>query len=413
MMKLEELTRSLPGWKSRTDADKKKVIIGVIPGEGIGPEITAVAVDALRTACKVHEVPLDIRFGGKVGRQALAETGRTLTPEVSEFCATTFSDGGAVLCGPGGGRFVYDLRAAFDLFCKITPVKPLAAIWKEGVLKPEACEGTDFLVVREIASGMYHGKWFEVGAGEARASGDLEPERKAVHIKSYTRSEVDRVLRIACHLAASRRKKLSMILKPGGLPSISRLWEDTLRDVKNDLPIEIETEVLEIDYAGFRLIRHPLEFDVIVASNMFGDIISDLGGILLGARGLCFSGSFGSLGKSVYNTGHGAAYDIAGHNVANPLAHLCCLTMALRVTYGRTDLADLIDNAISETLADGYRTKDIAVSPASITLGTREMGEQIVKRIEKSGRAMSYTYNHPKADRTVDAVVLNRSRRGA
>ncbi|MEW5901693.1 MAG: isocitrate/isopropylmalate family dehydrogenase, partial [Acidobacteriota bacterium] len=278
--------------------------------------------------------------------------------------------GGALLCGPGGGRFVYDLRARFDLFCKISPVRPLASLLDAGAVKPEAKKGADIFLVRENAGGDYFGRWQqEENRGKKIASHHVE----------YREEEVERIVRVALGLAKNRRGRLTLVLKSHGLPAISELWASVTEKLVKDSGVRLE--ILEADNAAFQLIQAARDFDVAVSSNLFGDILADCAGLLLGSRGLCFSGNFGTDGKAVYQTGHGAAYDLQGRDQANPVGQILSLALLLEVSFGLTGMATVILNGLEKTLGEGWRTADIA-SPGHRVVGTREFGQRLIDSLE-------------------------------
>lgn len=356
------LTLAMADWPARDDA--RDPVIGVLSGEGVGPEVVGAACGVLdevlaRTRCK-----LSLRFGGKIGLPAQEEGGVPLSDEVAAFCASVFDDAGAILCGPGGGRFVYDLRARFELYCKFTPVRHCAAIDDAAILRPERLRGTDMVVVRENAGGVYFGR------SEMR----LGDERKAMLHCDYSDAEVRRILRPALALAGQRRGRLALAVKPHGIPAISALWRDNLEEMAAGSGVA--WQVLEIDNAAYQLIANPCAFDVVVAPNLFGDVLSDAAALLLGSRGMSFSGNFGPQRRAVYQTGHGAAHDLAGRDSANPVGQIFSLAMLLRESFGWRREAATIEAAIATVLGEGWRTPDIA-APGSRIVGTRQLAERI------------------------------------
>ena len=356
------LTSSLAGWNPRIDTPV--AVVGVLTGEGIGAEVVGAARDVLDCVRARAQRPVEILVGGKIGRPAQAECGAALSGEVIEFCDSVFARGGAILCGPGGGRFVYDLRAHFALYCKLTPVRHLAAIDDASILRPERLRGVDLIVVRENAGGLYFGR-SEIVPGE---------DRVAIQHCAYTDSEVQRILRPALDLARRRRGRLALALKPDGIPAISTLWRENLEQLAAGTGVA--WQILEVDNAAYQLIANPRELDVMVAPNMFGDVLSDAASLLLGSRGMSFSGNFGPGRRAVYQTGHGAAHDLAGRNCANPAGQIYSLAMMLRESFGWQREASAIEAAIATVLGQGWRTPDIASATSRVT-GTRELGERI------------------------------------
>jgi 3-isopropylmalate dehydrogenase len=365
----KRLVSALPEWSDHTP-DSTNRVIGVLAGEGIGPEIIPVALDILDVVAQASGQTFEIRKGGKIGVPAVAESGRALTPEVIEFCSSIFAENGALLCGPGGGRFVYDLRAEFDLYCKFTPIRPAEALRNAGALKPEVVDDADLVVVRENISGLYFGESMQ-GSGA---------ERTAHHTFGYTESHIRRILVAALRLAELRDGRLCVVLKPGGVPVISALWKQIFLEVAEDS--EVRWEILEVDNAIYQIIADPGRFDVVVAPNTFGDIISDGASLLLGSRGMSFSGNFGMAGRAVFQTGHGAAHDLAGTGRANPLGQILSLAMLLRESFGELGSARAIENAVEFTLAEGWRTEDIA-EPGCHVVGTIEMGQCVRRNLER------------------------------
>jgi 3-isopropylmalate dehydrogenase len=366
------LCEALPGWTPQPPADR--VLVGVLVGEGVGEEVIPCALNMLRAACADGAPQLEIRFGGLIGKPALLEHGRALTGEVVDFCRSVFADGGALLCGPGGGRFVYELRAEFDLYCKYTPIKPMTVLQDCGVVRPEHLHDIDILAVRENTSGLYF------GASHRDSSAD---EDTVVHEFRYRRAEVTRILRCAFQVASQRRGKVSITTKPGGLPVMSALWEELAYEFASELGIELT--VLEIDNAIYQMIARPQAFDVIVSPNMFGDVLADSGALLLGSRGMSYSGNFGDDHRAVYQTGHGAAHDIAGHDLANPIGQMLSVAMMLRESFGLSRHAARVEAVIENTLARGFRTRDIT-SAHSTLVGTRALGELVTEGVLAAAR---------------------------
>lgn len=361
----DSLTRALPGQRVLFDSSRTAVI-GVLEGEGVGREVIPITLSLLNQLTARTNRHFELRLGGVIGKPALEAHGSSLTGEVVEFCRSISDVGGAVLCGPGGGRFVYDLRSRFDLFCKFTPLRPTPALSDTGVLRHEALEGVDIVAVRENVSGMYFGEW---GVRPNAAGGTT-----AFHHSQYDEEVVERILKVAMNLACQRSGRLSLTVKRGGLPSISRLWEEKAMELAQ--PFGLQVRILDIDNAVYQLIANPRDFDVVVSPNMFGDVLADCGSVLIGSRGMSYSGNFSPGGFSVYQTGHGSAWDIAGQDMANPVGQIQSLAMLLRESFDWPAGARALESAVATTLAQGYRTRDIA-GPASRIVGTRELGSLI------------------------------------
>jgi 3-isopropylmalate dehydrogenase len=334
-------------------------VLGVLEGEGVGPEVVRASLRALSALASVGLAPVEIRRGpGDLGFE-----------KVSAFCEAIFAEGGAVLSGPFGGRFVYDLRRRFDLFCKLSPIRPSPALYPAARIRPEFLEGIDIVVVRENTGGIYQGRWTERTTPRGRI---------AEHAFAYDEAQVRRILAVGASLAATRRGRMAVIVKPGGIPSVSRLWCDCAADAARVAGV-LATN-LDVDYAAYRLVQHPAEVDVIVAPNMLGDILNDLGAVLLGSRGVSFSGNFSPEGWAVYQTNHGAAKDLAGSDRANPAAQVLSLAMLLRESLDLDESASLLEAAVEDAWRRGYRTFDVA-PPGEPAVGTAEMGERIAESV--------------------------------
>ncbi len=366
------LSRALPGWPPGFDPQRNH-LIGVLIGEGVGAEVVPAALQVLQALATKSSRRFEVRTGGLIGTLAQQAGGRSLSEEVARFCSEVFDGGGAILCGPGGGRFVYETRARFGLFCKLSPLRPLPALADAGIVRPERLAGVDVVAVRENSGGLYFGEW-----GRECRDGEAET---AYHRISYRAGEVDRIIEVACRLAQARRGKVCVTVKPSGVPSISELWEDRAQEAARRLDVDLR--MLEIDNAAYQLIANAGEFDVLASPNMFGDILADCGALLLGSRGMSFSGNFGDGGRAIYQTGHGAAYDISGADVANPVGQIHALAMMLRESFDWEQGARLVEDAVASVFAEGFRTPDVA-GPGSRVVGTRELTQRICRAIEQS-----------------------------
>ncbi len=354
------MTAALPWWRAR---ERDRPLVGVLPGDGIGPEVIDVTLAVLEAAAPEVEV----RRGGPIGVAARESLGCDLPPEVEDWCTSIFAEEGALLCGPGGGRFVYDLRRRFDLFCKLTPVRPMPALADAGPVRWAARREADLVVVREGAGGIY--------LGESRLEGD-----EARHELVYREHEVRRIVDAGVRLAEARSGRIAVALKPGGLPALSELWSAVLDELAGGAGLD--ARVVEVDNLAYQLIAAAGDLDVIVAPNLFGDILSDAAALLLGSRGLSFSASYAPSGAAAYQTGHGAAHDIAGRDTANPIAQILSAAMMLRESFGLDEAADVIEGAVTDALGAGIRTADIAPTEGTHrVVGTRAMGQEIIERV--------------------------------
>ncbi|MDQ4133347.1 MAG: isocitrate/isopropylmalate family dehydrogenase [Actinomycetota bacterium] len=363
------LASALPGWTQPAAATAEPVV-GVLTGEGVGPEVLEAALAVLDAVGRRFDTSFDVRHGGEIGLDAQARHGCVLPDEVVSFCGSVFATGGAVLCGPAGGRFVYDLRARFDLFCKFTPLRPYPPLANVGRLRAEAVRDVDIMMIRDNVGGMY----FARETVESDAWGMASVTSEFV----YERSHVERLVAVAVDVARSRRGRLALVVKPGGVHAVSRLWAETFEAMTGGSGLT--SAVLGVDHAVYQLISAAPDLDVLVSPNMLGDVIADCGGVLLGSRAMTYSGNFGPDRTAVYQTGHGAAYDLAGGGRANPLGQIASVAFMLRESFGMVAAAAAIDGAVEHTLAAGWRTPDIA-EPGCRLVGTAEMGEQVARAI--------------------------------
>jgi 3-isopropylmalate dehydrogenase len=235
------------------------------------------------------------------------------------------------------------------------------------ILRPERVAGTDILLVRDNSGGIYQGDhgWLT--------------DDSAFHSFHYNREQVTAVIDVAVRAAESRDGRLAVVVKPGGIPSVSQLWQEVSEEKSSG---KVSLEILEIDNACYQLASEPTRFDVIASPNMFGDVLGDTASVALGSRGLSYSANFSPEGFGVYQTAHGAAYDIAGTDTANPIAHVLSLAWLLESSLNRADLAAHVRHAVATVLARDIRTADIA-GPGSTVVGTRAMTNHIVEEIAR------------------------------
>lgn len=341
--------------------------IAIVPGEGIGPEI-------IRASCLVLEATLtaiahNFTIVDAPAMDVRDEFGMCLDDTSRSFYDECFAAGVPILHGPAGGRFVYQLRNEYELAVKLTPIRPMVEIADASPLRPERLDGADILIVRDNAAGLYQGNF-----------GWRDGNSVAFHEATYSEGEVRAVLINAMAQARRRDNKVTVVTKPGGVPSISALWKRVTLD---EATTDVELNFLEIDNACYQLVTNPRAFDVMVAPNMFGDVLGDTGSILLGSRGMSYSANFSTTGRAVYQTAHGAANDLAGLDVANPIAQILTMAWMLHSSCEIEGAEDLIRDAVRRVVAEGWRTSDIA-SAESRVIGTREMGERIAAAVSES-----------------------------
>jgi 3-isopropylmalate dehydrogenase len=344
-------------------------LIGVLEGTGIGPAVIAATLQVLKSVESVCGLKFEVQLGGLIGEDAVREHGQWLPENTRQFCADIFQQGGAILSGPGGGRYVYDLRRHFDLFCKFVPVQPLMELSHAGKISPQFLKGIDMLIIRDNIGGVYQGQW---------SDRMTEAGRVVEHSFSYRENDVRRLIEVAARAAADRKGNLLVIVKDGGVPGMTALW----RDVGNAVAERhgMEANFMNVDYAAYELIQNPSRFDVVVAPNLFGDIIADICGVLVSTRGVTFSGNFDPQGHGVYQTNHGCARDLAGADVANPGGQILSLAMLLRESFGLDAAAGLIEESLAAVWRAGWRTADIH-EPGCQIVGTRTMGEKVAEQI--------------------------------
>lgn len=343
--------------------------IGVFEGDGCGPEFIAICLRILEALEHKGAGRFEIRKGGLIGSTAESVYGTAMPPQAEAFCDELFADGGVLLHGAGGGRFVYDLRRRFDLYCKISPLTVLPECRNAGRIKPSHLEEVDLVIVRDNSAGVYQGNWTQ--------SRTQSGHRLAEHSFSYNENEVNRIVEVAANIAATRRGELTVVVKDGGVPAISDLWRDCAEDVAKAAGVKMRT--INIDHAAYELIQNPRSFDVIVTPNLFGDILIDVSALLAGSRGLGFSGNF-SATSDVYQTNGGAAHDLAGKDIANPAGQIFALAMLLRESFSMREPASHLESAVRSIWRAGWRTADL-MEPGCRQVGTRKFGDLVVESL--------------------------------
>jgi 3-isopropylmalate dehydrogenase len=358
----------------------KKILI--LPGDGIGPEIVAEAVKVL--ACLKQDFGLDIELtDGLVGGAAYDAHGHPLPEETLSLAR----DSDAVLLGAVGGpkwepldisvrpeKGLLGLRAELGLFANLRPAILYPQLADASTLKPEVVSGLDILIVRELTGGIYFGRPRGI---ETLASG----ERRGINTLVYTESEIERICRVAFDMAMKRGKRVCSVDKANVL-ECTELWREVATRVGAEYP-EVTLSHMYVDNAAMQLVRAPKQFDVMVTTNMFGDILSDCAAMLTGSIGMLPSASLNADGQGMYEPIHGSAPDIAGRGVANPLATILSVAMMLRYSLDEPAHAERIEQAVSSVLDQGLRTADIA-SEGTTTVGTAAMGDAIIAAIRRA-----------------------------
>jgi len=345
--------------------------ICVLPGDGIGPEITAEAVRVLNS--------LDLRFEMEealLGGGAVDATGNPY-PEATQKLAR---EADAVLLGAVGGpqwdslprekrpeRGLLGIRKDLNLFANLRPAILYPELANASTLKPEVVAGLDILIVRELTGDIYF--------GQPRGVREENGERVGFNTMVYSESEIRRIGHVAFQAAQKRNKKLCSVDKMNVL-ECTQLWRDVMIEISKEYP-DVELSHMLVDNAAMQLVKAPKQFDVMVTGNMFGDILSDEASMLTGSIGMLPSASLDDKNKGLYEPSHGSAPDIAGKGVANPLATILSAAMMLRYTFGLEEQALRVENAVKKVLAQGFRTGDI-YERGTTKVGTKEMGDAVL-----------------------------------
>ena len=349
--------------------------IAVLAGDGIGPEIMAATLDVLD--CLRADFGFSVELEpAAIGGAGYDESGDPLPETTLKICEQ--SD--AILFGAIGGpqydelpresrpeKGLLRLRSALALFSNLRPAILYPQLADASSLKPELVAGLDLMIVRELTGGIYF--------GEPRGIRELDNgERQGYNTLVYAEHEIERIARSAFEIARLRNRRLCSVDKANVL-EVSELWREVVTRVGAEYQ-DVELSHLYVDNASMQLVRAPKQFDVMVTTNLFGDILSDTAAMLTGSIGMLPSASLDINARGMYEPVHGSAPDIAGQNIANPLATILSLAMLLRYSLAESTLADRIESAVGKVLDDGLRTQDIAAGGASV--GTREMGEAVV-----------------------------------
>jgi 3-isopropylmalate dehydrogenase len=348
--------------------------VAVLPGDGIGPEVTAEALRVLRAVADLFGFGIETAEYA-IGAAGVAEAGTSLPARTRE--AVTQAD--AVLLGAVGDPALATaegerrpeagllaLRKLLGAYANLRPVAVHPALRHASPLRPERLEGVDLLIVRELTGGLYY--------GEPRG----RQHDAAVNTLRYTVPEIERVARVAFEAARKRRGGVVSVDKANVL-EVSLLWRETVTRIGRAYP-DVRLEHLYVDFAAMRLVTDPARIDVLLTENLFGDILSDEAAVLAGSLGLLPSASIGD-GPGLFEPVHGSAPDIAGRGVANPIGAIASAAMLLRYGLRQPEAATVVDQAVAGVLKAGLRTADLA-RPGERAVGSRAMGEEIARRIE-------------------------------
>lgn len=350
----------------------------LLPGDGIGPEITAVTRQLLDVVADRHGFQLD--FDEQlIGGAAIDATGDPLPDKTLDACRSADA---VLMAAIGSPRFdtlprekrpesgLLALRSGMSLFANLRPVKIVPALIDASSLKPEVIDGVDLMVVRELTGGIYFGQ----PKGRVETDGD----ERGFNTMTYSTSEVDRIAKVAFELARERSGKLCSVDKANVL-DVSQLWRDRV-DAMAPSYGDVEVSHLYVDNAAMQLVRAPRQFDVLLTGNLFGDILSDEAAMLTGSIGMLPSASLGSDGPGLFEPVHGSAPDIAGEDKANPMAMVLSAAMMLRIGLKQKAAADALEQAVDRVLAGGFRTCDL-MAEGCTALGCQAMGEELRKAL--------------------------------
>ena len=351
----------------------------ILPGDGIGKEIVAQAIKVIDSLNANHGLGMNLVYG-LIGGSAYDETGSPL-PEETLIAAKECD---SIVLGAVGGqqweslerelrpeRGLLGIRAELDLFSNLRPAILYPQLANASTLKNEVVSGLDLMIVRELVGGIYF--------GQPRGIEIIDGERFGVNSATYFESEIARIGHSAFQIAQKRDKRVCSVDKANVL-EVCELWREVMEEVSQHYP-DVELTHMLVDTAAMQLVRAPKQFDVMVTSNLFGDILSDCAAMLTGSIGMLPSASLNKNNYGMYEPIHGSAPDIAGKDIANPLATIISVSMMLRYSLNQAPLADKINAAVNVVLDQGYRTKDISAVGDTI-VGTEAMGDLIVDAIE-------------------------------
>jgi len=351
----------------------------ILPGDGIGKEIVAQAIKVIDSLNANHDMGMNL-VHGLIGGSAYDQTGSPL-PEETLIAAKECD---SIVLGAVGGhqweslerelrpeRGLLGIRAELDLFSNLRPAILYPQLANASTLKNEVVSGLDLMIVRELVGGIYF--------GQPRGIEIKDGERFGINSATYFESEIARIGHSAFQIAQKRDKRVCSVDKANVL-EVCELWREVMEEVSKHYP-DVELTHMLVDTAAMQLVRAPKQFDVMVTSNLFGDILSDCAAMLTGSIGMLPSASLNKNNYGMYEPIHGSAPDIAGKDIANPLATILSVSMMLRYSLNQASLADKINAAVNVVLDQGYRTKDISAVGDTI-VGTETMGDLIVDAIE-------------------------------
>ncbi len=355
---------------------RKRIVF--LPGDGVGEEVSRGAMKVLRHVAEEYELEIESREFA-IGGACLDKHGIPVQEETIAAC----KNADAVFLGAVGGPewdknpaelrpeiALLRLRKELALFTNLRPVKVFSPLAGASSLKPEYVQGVDLLVVRELTGGIYF--------GQPKFTESIDNGERAVDTMAYSTPEIERIARVAFEAAMKRRKKVTSVDKANILVT-SRLWRKTVTRIAEDYP-HVELEHLLVDNCAMQLVKNPRQFDVILTGNMFGDVLSDEASMLTGSLGMLPSASLGT-GVGLYEPVHGSAPDIAGKNIANPLAAIASVALMFHYSFNMENAAQTIEKAIEKVLKVGFRTADLTMNGHE-SVSTSEMTDEVIRKID-------------------------------
>ncbi|WP_448604514.1 3-isopropylmalate dehydrogenase [Thermoleptolyngbya sp.] len=334
-----------------------------LPGEGVGPEVVEAALAVLTHLAALHQFSVQVEQG-LIGEPAVQQFGAGFPEATARLCEGADS----ILFGAVSKAGLLELRKRFDLFANLRPVRPVKSLHHRSSIKPEKLDGVDILFVRELVSGIYFGPSGRVVDG---------PDPYGFHTMQYADAEIRRIARVALQQAQQRRKKLAIAHKENALPCIP--WTQLVQEEAAAYP-DVALMPILVDNLAMQLVMHPQQFDVILAGNLFGDILSDLGGAIAGSIGLLGSASLNADGFGMYEAIHGTAPDIAGKGIANPMGTLASVELMLQ-QWGEREAAAHLAIAQEQLLEAGYRTADLIALPEDRFVNTRAFTDKLIQQL--------------------------------
>ena len=351
----------------------------ILPGDGIGIEIIAQALKVIDSLNRNHDMGMTL-VDGLLGGIAYDETGSPLPDETIRSAKECDS----ILLGAVGGpkweslerslrpeRGLLGIRSELELFSNLRPAILYPQLASASSLKNEIVSGLDLMIVRELVGGIYF--------GQPRGVEIKNGERFGINSATYYESEISRIGHSAFQIAQKRGKRVCSVDKANVL-EVCELWREVMEEISKDYP-DVKLSHLYVDNAAMQLVKDPKQFDVMVTSNLFGDVLSDCAAMLTGSIGMLPSASLDKNNFGMYEPIHGSAPDISGKDLANPLATILSVSMMLKYSLNKADLAEKINKAVSDVLDQGFRTRDIA-SDVEKVVGTEEMGDLVVQALE-------------------------------